>query len=145
MVVAVEFDEDLDDIIYFTKDLIGNRNPDVHVVHAFRSHTAVADYAPYLIDAMAKYEEHFKREIEAVRKIVQKMTAAGLNAHGFMKPIDKNIADSIIEFAKGKEADLIIAGSHHPNRVERLVIGSVAGKLVQNSPVPVVVVPRKEK
>ena len=46
-------------------------------------------------------------------------------------------ATRIVEFAKLKDADLIVMGTHGATGMERLLMGSVAEGVVRRSPVPV--------
>lgn len=48
-------------------------------------------------------------------------------------------APGIVQSAKDVDADLIVVGSHGRTGVARLMIGSVAAKVVAESPVPVLV------
>jgi nucleotide-binding universal stress UspA family protein len=49
-------------------------------------------------------------------------------------------AAGIVQTAKTEGADLIIVGSHGRSGIARLMLGSVANKVVAESPVPVLVV-----
>ena len=46
-------------------------------------------------------------------------------------------ATKIVDFAKEKEADLIVMGTHGSSGMVRLLMGSVAENVVRRSPVPV--------
>jgi nucleotide-binding universal stress UspA family protein len=48
-------------------------------------------------------------------------------------------ATAIVETAKAEGADLIVVGSHGRTGIARLMLGSVAGKVVAESPIPVLV------
>lgn len=48
-------------------------------------------------------------------------------------------ASGIVQNAKQLEADLIVVGSHGRTGVARLMLGSVASKVVAESPIPVLV------
>jgi nucleotide-binding universal stress UspA family protein len=52
---------------------------------------------------------------------------------------DVAAATGIVQSAKQVEADLIIVGSHGRTGVARLMLGSVASKVVAESPIPVLV------
>lgn len=52
---------------------------------------------------------------------------------------DAAAAHGIIEAAKGSGIDLVVMGSHGRSGVVRLVLGSVAARVVAESPVPVLV------
>lgn len=45
----------------------------------------------------------------------------------------------IVQTAKDEAADLIVVGSHGRTGITRLMLGSVAGKVVAESPLPVLV------
>ena len=49
-------------------------------------------------------------------------------------------APGIVQLAKDEKADLIVVGSHGRSGIARLMVGSVASKVVAESPVPVLVV-----
>ncbi|MBC5783273.1 universal stress protein [Ramlibacter sp. USB13] len=52
---------------------------------------------------------------------------------------DVAAASGILQTAKQAEADLIVVGSHGRTGIARLMLGSVASKVVAESPVPVLV------
>jgi nucleotide-binding universal stress UspA family protein len=53
---------------------------------------------------------------------------------------DVGAASGIVQSAKQVDADLVVVGSHGRTGVARLMLGSVASKVVAESPVPVLVV-----
>ena len=48
-------------------------------------------------------------------------------------------ASGIVQTAKDEKADLIVIGSHGRTGLMRLMLGSVATKVVAESPIPVLV------
>jgi nucleotide-binding universal stress UspA family protein len=52
---------------------------------------------------------------------------------------DVAAASGIVQSAKDEGADLIVMGSHGRSGIARLMLGSVATKVVAESPVPVLV------
>lgn len=53
--------------------------------------------------------------------------------------------DEIIKFAKQEKTDLIVMGSHRRAGIQHVLFGSVAEKVLRNSPVPVFVIPDRKK
>lgn len=53
---------------------------------------------------------------------------------------DVSAASGIVQAAQEQGADLIVVGSHGRTGIARLMLGSVAAKVVAESPVPVLVV-----
>ena len=52
---------------------------------------------------------------------------------------DSNAAESIVRTAVEEQADLIVVGSHGRSGISRVMLGSVAAKVVAQSPLPVLV------
>jgi nucleotide-binding universal stress UspA family protein len=52
---------------------------------------------------------------------------------------DANAAESIVRAAVEEQADLIVVGSHGRSGISRLMLGSVAAKVVAQSTLPVLV------
>ncbi len=53
---------------------------------------------------------------------------------------DVAVIEGILETARDTQADLIVIGSHGRTGIARMVLGSVAAKVVAQSPVPVLVI-----
>lgn len=49
-------------------------------------------------------------------------------------------ANEIVEYAEGEDCDVIVMGTHGRSGVDRLLLGSVAERVVRTSPVPVLTV-----
>lgn len=52
-----------------------------------------------------------------------------------------DVAETLIEIAREKEADVIVAGKRGTGRLAGLLLGSVSQKLVSLAPIPVTIVP----
>ena len=52
---------------------------------------------------------------------------------------DMHAAEGILQAAKEEGADLIVVGSHGRTGIRRLMLGSIAARVVSQSPVPVLV------
>jgi nucleotide-binding universal stress UspA family protein len=57
----------------------------------------------------------------------------------------EGVADSLLEIAAATSADLIAVGTHSAAGVERLLLGSVADKVIRGAAQPVLVVPQPRK
>ncbi|PLW88195.1 universal stress protein, partial [Mucilaginibacter sp.] len=54
-------------------------------------------------------------------------------------------ADGILNCSEEFKADLIVIGTHSRTGIDRLLMGSVAEKVIRNAKIPVMVVPLGEK
>ena len=52
---------------------------------------------------------------------------------------DMHASEGILQAAKEEGADLIVVGSHGRTGIKRILLGSIAAKVVSQSPVPVLV------
>lgn len=57
--------------------------------------------------------------------------------------VEGEIAESIIETAKSMKADLVVVGSHSQQWLEKVLIGSVAEKVLHENAFPDLVIPTK--
>jgi len=83
------------------------------------------------------------REIEArnyLARLTDQLRAKGLDATSRVL-IGRGIAGQVLELADAIGADCIVAGTHGARGMERLMLGSVADKLVRGAKVPVLVAP----
>ena len=56
-----------------------------------------------------------------------------------------DFADSILAAAKEVHADIIVVGSHSRKWLENIVMGSVTGKVLQHTSLPLFIVPTKKQ
>ncbi len=93
----------------------------------------VASYFPK--DAAKQMKADVKKQLDqfAAKHIKEDVTYKTYVAEG-------KTYSTILDYAKKIGADLIIMPSHKRSKVDKVVLGSVANKVVQNSPVNVLVV-----
>jgi len=71
--------------------------------------------------------------------LVQQLNDLGVSTKALISQGDP--ARTILEEAKGQDADLIIVGSHGHGLLFDALVGSVSSYILRHSPVPVLVVP----
>lgn len=104
----------------------------------------VVDYVEevHLAEALVGFEELHKRATNRARDLLAD-AAARIDDHEgevrtdfvFGKP-----SREIVEFAANHDVDLIVVGSHGRGRLGRVLLGSVAQRVLQRATVPVTVV-----
>jgi nucleotide-binding universal stress UspA family protein len=79
-----------------------------------------------------KYQEHYTKNIgdEVIYEIV---TRSGRQE------------EEILKFAKEKNVDIIVMGTHGKTGIERVFFGSIADKVIKYSTSPVFIIPCKKK
>ncbi len=95
------------------------------------------DYSGFFVPHMpvAKFEEEMARAAE------QKMESF-LDDHQALaaKVLVGDVAEQIIQYAEQEKVDLIVMGTHGYKGLERVLFGSVAGKVVKAAPCPVMTI-----
>ena len=154
IVVAVDFDEEVNDVIEIAASLATNSDAELSVVHIFQPEPESPPLTPYVYSGTADrglvenpdvHEKILQSEKKRVRELVGDLHKKGVKAAGYMKPADGSIPDSILAFARKQASDLLIIGTHRPGRIERWVVGSNAEAVIRKSTIPVLVVPRSEE
>lgn len=146
--VAVDFNEEIDDILEFAGSLAQATGAKLHVVHTYPPDPELFAGEPYSFPPSADpelHEEILQAEQARVRDLVQELHARGVDATGYMKPVGKSIPASLLEFAEEQEAGLIVVGNHRPGRLHRIILGSTCEGVIHQSNIPVLVVPRHKE
>lgn len=77
----------------------------------------------------------------AIRRVVDRATDAGVDADGAI--IDGEPSRRLREHAARVDADLVVVGTHGRRGVRRIVLGSVAERLLRSADRPVLIVPTR--
>lgn len=75
---------------------------------------------------------------DALNRASEIVAEAGITAERHL--LHGEVVEALLACATAVGADILVAGFHGRNRIARLVIGSVAGKLVRSTDLPVVVI-----
>ena len=107
----------------------------------------VIEWSPYSFNTPEENEERHKRREEEIAKaksqvldpLVASLQGEGLEVEGVVR--HGNVSEVLSELASENGACQIFIGRRGLSKVKAMLFGSVAGTLVQISPVPVTVVP----
>ena len=107
----------------------------------------VIEWSPYTFNTPEENEQRHKRreeeisraENEVVGPLVASLKAKGVRAEGAVR--HGHAAEVLSQLAKEHKAEQIFIGRRGLSKLKVMLFGSVAGSLVQISPVPVTVVP----
>ena len=107
----------------------------VTFVHALPQ---LPDYSDYKPDTLLQLEAQISVHAE------EKMSALVQAFHGMGGAVDGAVlkgqaAEAIIAYAHEHQVDLIIIATHGPEGIEKVVLGSVAERVIKGAPCPVLV------
>lgn len=80
---------------------------------------------------------------ERLERLVSRARRVGVDAAGVIR--DGFVSDEILDAAAGENADLIVMGTHGRHGFSRIVLGSVAARVVAKAPCPVLTVRTAER
>ena len=107
----------------------------------------VIEWSPYSFhtpDELAERHKRREEEIERAETTILEPVAKSVRDKGVKVTIavhHGHPAETLVELAEENDAAQIFMGRKGHSRIASLLFGSVAGSLVQTSPVPVTVVP----
>jgi nucleotide-binding universal stress UspA family protein len=109
---------------------------DVHVVHAQHF-----DPPPYFSSGQIQsLTRELKKATKAAAEYLRKESASALGFEAQVSVAVRPPAEAILEAAEGSAADLIIMGTHGRHGAGRFWLGSVAERVLRESPKPVLAV-----
>jgi nucleotide-binding universal stress UspA family protein len=88
-------------------------------------------------DAQEEFDQPVRDHLE---RWIARRVPPDLNARAVLKEGDA--ADTILELARERDANLIVMGVHGRSAVERWLLGSVTEAVLRKAPCPVLAVPR---
>jgi nucleotide-binding universal stress UspA family protein len=108
----------------------------IHVLHVARGHVAAGDIVGGAAsDVPAAFEDVEDTDRGAVQALVDRLSAAGIDAHGeIVSEAEPEIAGLILRRAREIGADLIVLGHQHHRGAGRLFHASVAEQVIRQHP-----------
>lgn len=141
IVAAIDFSETSDDALRVACELAATHDSELHLLHvipdarqqAWSVEAPGLDFSALQAESIADAEQRLaSRALPITTPLprVVRRVIAGLPA-----------AREIAQYAASHGADLIVVGTHGYGPVRRLVLGSVADRVVRLAPCPVLTVP----
>lgn len=145
MVVPVDFSKPSLRALHWAFEYATVTSSVIHIVH-------VVERTVRLGDLMSRDIESLRTELQDVKSSVAEQlqdVAPDAEARERIGELHRHVmigkpAEEICGFAREIDADLIVMGTHGHTGVRRLLVGSVAGKVVREAPCTVVCVKGKE-
>ena len=142
IVLPVDFGEATDKLIDGAVKFAKQINGKICMIHV-----APADIGFAIGDMGFQYfpeveQNEIKEELLRLNQLEQRIIAQGVDCEHILKQgISK---DLILEYAKKKDADYIVMGSHGRSGMYDVFVGSLTKDLTKSAPIPVLVIPIHE-
>ena len=133
VLVAIDFAEPAEHALAVATELARTHGGELILLHVYSELPAYPDVA--VAQLAAVYEEQRRWVEDALEQRARRARAAGLLA----RPVVRTGSPAIAEAA----ADLLVIGPHGRSGLDRLIVGSVAERVVRLAPCPVLVAKTK--
>jgi len=137
--VAIDFSESMKKIIESVKLCIRDEHDEVILLHVAEPDPDFVGYAvdtEQMRDVEAKRYYKEKCDLEEIKEDLKK---EGINSQALL--IQGAIVETILKEAEKLAVDVIIAGSHGKNFMQRTLLGSSSTGIIHKSTLPVLIVP----
>ena len=142
ILVATDFSEVADAALDYGRTLAEHFRADLHLLHVAGDLLTANPGLGYVPDLTAVQREG---EESALKQLEGRLATQGQIAHVYRRVITSNApARTIVEYAKTASIDLIVIGTQGRSGVSRLLMGSVAERVVRTAPCPVLTVHHPE-
>jgi nucleotide-binding universal stress UspA family protein len=139
ILVSVDGSPDSEKAVDVVREEARVHGSDVVVVHG-RDLAIVAPPAPTGVPPPQAVPETEDEAERVVNEALQRLHEAGVKARGQVLPMRGRLANQIVDVAEAENVDVIVLGSRGMSRLQEMVIGSVAHKIIHMARCPVLLV-----
>ncbi|MGN6195687.1 MAG: universal stress protein [Ginsengibacter sp.] len=148
ILIAIDYNPTAQNIARSGYSLAKSMNAEVTLLHVVADYTYYSslDYSPILgfdsFSNLGMIQTNTVTELQnAAKDYLQKMKSfLGDDAIQIITK-DGDSGDSILDAAKETNADIIVMGSHSRHGLDKILMGSVAEKVLRNSRIPLFIIP----
>ncbi len=136
IVVPVDFSDNTEKLVDYAFEMGQELSATLHFVHAVALHpdAAIMFGMPYFADYQSTFESNAQGKMTSLIESLQEKSPGCKGEVVMGEPVD-----TIVEYAKSEKADLIIISTHGAKGLEKILLGSVAERVVQRAFCPVLV------
>ncbi|KGO33305.1 MAG: universal stress protein [Desulfoprunum sp.] len=129
IVVPVDFQQYTDEIAEYATAMANKLAAKVVFFHVVESKVFYSDFVPTYMPV--KDEETIAHAERKMNELVEKNSKTWMGCSGKVKSGD--VVDTVVDFAREEGADLIVIGTHGVKGLEKILLGSVAERVVKRA------------
>lgn len=152
ILIAIDYNPTAQQIAEAGYELAKSMNAQVILLHVVADYTYYSslDYSPIMgfdqFSNLGTVQLDSVKELENAAHDYLEQTKSHLGDDSIKTLVkDGDSGDAIIEAAKNLEADIIVLGSHSRKGLDKILMGSVAEKVLRHSKIPLFIIPISEK
>lgn len=151
ILIAIDYNPTAQNIAQTGYSLAKSMNAQVTLLHVVADYTYYSslDYSPILgfdsFSNLGMIQTNTVTELQNAAKDYLQKIKSFLADDAIQTMIkDGDSGDSILDAAKETNADIIVMGSHSRHGLDKILMGSVAEKVLRNSRIPLFIIPVAE-
>lgn len=133
IIVPVDLEEHTEKLIEYAAYIAKKLDAKLTIAHVVEPFPAIGDMEL----GMATIEEYTQNRIRHAEDFLHKLAEPYPECE--KKILKGEIVDEIVEYAKEKETEIIVIGTHGNKGIEKLLLGSVAERVVKSAHCPTLV------
>lgn len=138
IIVPVDFHQHTDELVDFALNIAAKLEAKLTFLHVVEHVAAIAGYADvYPASFSAIDEEIFGYAQKKMTVLVGKSKAVCPGCDGVV--LRGDVADHIVDYVREKESGLIVMGTHGAKGIEKIMLGSVAERVLKRASCPILV------
>ncbi|MDQ8191990.1 universal stress protein [Roseibacillus persicicus] len=140
VIAAIDFSDVSAKVLKQASELAKATGAKVTLVHGIEQLAAFYDIYGYTIPDAANFETHARERAEdslAERAKTLQLPAEQID----YKVLEGPFLETLLDYAKEANADLLILGSHGHGVVARMLLGSTAQRVISHTSIPTLIVP----
>jgi nucleotide-binding universal stress UspA family protein len=148
ILIAIDYNPTAQNIAQTGYSLAKSMNAQVTLLHVVADYTYYSslDYSPILgfdsFSNLGMIQTNTVTELQNAAKDYLQKIKSFLGDDAILTMIkDGDSGDSILDAAKETNADIIVMGSHSRHGLDKILMGSVAEKVLRNSRIPLFIIP----
>jgi nucleotide-binding universal stress UspA family protein len=144
VLVATDFSEESQTALTYGRDLARTFYSTLHVLHVVSDASAqfaTESYSAVLPDLQRDVEDAARKQVDA---LLNEDDRTMLHARAVVQTASAT-AQAIVEYASRMKVDFIVMGTHGRGAVARLLVGSVAERVIRTAPCPVLTIRHPER
>jgi nucleotide-binding universal stress UspA family protein len=133
IVVPVDLEEHTEKLLEYAAYIADKLAAKLSVIHVVEPFPTTGDMEL----GLATIKQYTENRIQHSKEFLEKLAAP--YPESTIKILHGIVVDEIVKFAKDKETDIIIIGTHGSKGIEKLLLGSVAERVVKSAHCPTLV------
>jgi nucleotide-binding universal stress UspA family protein len=143
IIAALDFSDASKLVLAQTAELARATGSDVHLVHAIESLANFYDIYGYTVPDTSEFERHANER--AALRLTEKAADLGISVGKVTtKVLAGPVVDALLEYTNDLEDSVLVIGTHGHGVLARVLMGSVAEKILRRSKIPVLMIPVRD-